>query len=190
MQIHWPTDDSTEVDGAWEMLARLQREGKIRWLGVSNFDVAQMQRAQTIARVTSLQPPYSLVHREAEAAILPYCVQENIGVIAYSPMYSGLLSGMMTRERIQSLPDSDWRKRDADFNEPNLSRNLQLVDRLREVGKKYGHSAGEVAIAWALHHPAVTGAIVGIRNNWQAEQAARAGDIQLGDDDLAFLEGR
>lgn len=189
MQIHWPTDDLADIDEAWGVLARLKKEGKIRWLGVSNFDVDQMQRAQAIAPITSLQPPYSLIRREVEAKILPFCLQENIGVIVYSPMYCGLLSGAMTRERIRNLPDSDWRKRDVDFTEPNLTKNFDLVERLREVGAKYDHSAGEVAIAWTLCHPAVTGAIVGVRSARQAEQVMRAGDFQLTREDLVFLEG-
>lgn len=188
MQIHWPTDEMEDIDEAWGTLARLQKEGKIRWLGVSNFDVEQMQPAQAIAPVTSLQPPYSLIRREVEAKILPYCIQEKIGVIVYSPMYCGLLTGAMTRERIQNLPDSDWRKRDVDFTEPNLSKNLDLVERLKEVGAKYGRSAGEVAIAWTLYHPAVTAAIVGVRNARQAEQVMCAGDLHLTRQDLAALE--
>ena len=189
MQIHWPTNDLADIDEAWGRLARLKEEGKIRWLGVSNFDVDQMQRAQAIAPITSLQPPYSLIRREVEAEILPFCLQENIGVIVYSPMYCGLLSGAMTRERIQNLPNSDWRKRDVDFTEPNLTKNFDLVKRLKEVGAKYDRSAGEVAIAWTLYHPAVTGAIVGVRSARQAEQVMRAGDFQLTREDLVFLEG-
>lgn len=187
MQIHWPTDDPADIDEAWGMLALLQKEGKINWIGVSNFDVDQMQRAQAIAPITSLQPPYSLIRREVEANILPYCVQEKIGVIGYSPMYSGLLTGAMTRERIQELPDSDWRKRDADFTEPNLSRNLLLVERLKEIGARSGRSAGEVAIAWTLCHPAVTAAIVGVRSAGQAEQVMGAGDIQLTGEEIAVF---
>jgi aryl-alcohol dehydrogenase-like predicted oxidoreductase len=190
MQIHWPTDDPADIDDAWGTLARLQKEGKIRWIGVSNFDVDQMRRAQAIAPVTSLQPPYSLVRREVEAGILPYCIEENIGVLAYSPMYSGLLTGAMTRERIRNLPDTDWRKRDVDFTEPNLSQNLALVERLREIGRKYDCSVGEVAIAWTLRHRAITAAIVGMRSAKQAEQVIRAGDIQLTEEDLAVLADR
>lgn len=179
-QIHWPPDpDSPLLEEGWSTLADLKREGKVRWIGVSNFSVEQLRRAQKIAPVTSLQPPYSLVHLEAEAEILPYCGQEGIGVIVYSPMASGLLSGAMTRDRIAKLPQDDWRKAHADFNEPNLSRNLALADRLRQIGERRGRSAGEVAIAWTLHHPAVTGAIVGARNAKQAEGVLRAGDLRL-----------
>jgi aryl-alcohol dehydrogenase-like predicted oxidoreductase len=188
MQIHWPTDDMTDIDEAWGTLSRIQSEGKIRWLGVSNFTVQEMQQAQAIAPVTSLQPPYSLVRREVEESILPYCLQENIGVIVYSPMYNGLLTGTMTRERIKNLPDNDWRKFDPEFNDPNLSKNFRIVDRLKGVGTKNGRSAGEVAIAWTLCHPAVKGAIVGVRNAKQAEGVMFATDFRLTDDDLAILE--
>ena len=187
LQIHWPTGDMADIDEAWGVLARLQEAGKVRWIGVSNFDVQQMQRAQAIAPVTSLQPPYSLIRREIEASILPYCLQEGIGVIAYSPMNCGLLTGTMTRDRIQGLPDNDWRKRDPEFLEPNISKNLVIVDRLKTVGARYWRSAGEVAIAWTLYHPAVTGAIVGVRSAKQAEGVMCAGDLELTRDELALL---
>src|SRR5258707_11139544 len=145
-------------------MANLKQEGKVRWIGVSNFNVEQLKRAQAIAPVTSLQPPYSLVHREIEDAILPYCLREEIGVIVYSPMASGLLTGAMTRERASKLPKDDWRKSHPDFTEPNLSRNLALVERMREIAKRENRHTGEVAIAWTLHQPAVTGAIAGARN--------------------------
>ena len=132
-QIHWPPDpDSPELEEGWQTMADLKREGKVRWIGVSNFDEQQLQRAAAIAPVTSLQPRYSLVHREVEGEILPYCERQGIGVIVYSPMASGLLTGAMTRERISNLPKDDWRKGHADFNEPNLSRNLALVERLKQ----------------------------------------------------------
>lgn len=184
-QIHWPPDpDSPLLEEGWSTLADLRREGKVRWVGVSNFNVQQLKRAQKIAPVTSLQPPYSLIHREVETEILPYCQREGIGVIVYSPMASGLLTGAMTRERIAQLPKDDWRKAHPDFNEPNLSRNLALVQRLQEVGKRHDRSPGEVAIAWALHNPAVTGAIVGARNSKQAEGVMRAGELRLSGEEL------
>lgn len=189
-QIHWPTDDMVEIDEAWEVLARLQKEGKIRWIGVSNFDVQQMQRAQAIAPVTSLQPPYSLIRREIEESVLPYCFKESIGVIVYSPMYCGLLTGAMTRDRIEGLPDNDWRKRDPEFIEPNITRNLSIVDRLKVISGRHQRSAGEVSIAWTLHHPAVTGAIVGVRSAKQAEGVMCAGDLLLSEEDLALLEAK
>lgn len=184
-QIHWPPDpDSPMLEEGWSTLADLKREGKVRWIGVSNFNVQQLRRAQEIAPVTSLQPPYSLVHREVESEILPYCEREGIGVIVYSPMASGLLTGAMTRERIVGLPNDDWRRSHPDFNEPNLSRNLALVDRLRDIGKRHGRSPGEVAIAWTLQNPAVTGAIVGARNAKQAEGVMQAGDLKLNGDEI------
>jgi aryl-alcohol dehydrogenase-like predicted oxidoreductase len=188
-QIHWPPDpDSAELEEGWSTLASLQRQGKVRWIGVSNFDVQQLRRAQAMARVTSLQPRYSLVHREAEDQVLPYCLQEGIGVIVYSPMASGLLTGAMTRERAAKLPKDDWRKNHPDFTEPNLSGNLALVKRLQEVGRRHNRSAGEVAIAWTLHNPAVTGAIVGARTALQALGVMRAGELQLTNEEVAEIE--
>ena len=187
-QIHWPPDtDSAELEEGWSTLADLKREGKVRYIGVSNFDVHQLKRAQAIAPVTSLQPPYSLIHRDVETDILPYCRKENIGVIVYSPMASGLLTGAMTRERIAKLPKDDWRRGHADFTEPNLARNLALVDTLKEIGRQHGRSAGEVAVAWTLQNPAVTGAIVGARNAKQAEGVMRAGDLYLDRDEVLGL---
>ncbi len=189
-QIHWPPDpDSPALEEGWTTLADLKNEGKVRWIGVSNFNVQQLLRAQAIAPVTSLQPPYSLLHREGEYEILPYSERDGVGVIVYSPMASGLLTGAMTRERIAQLPKDDWRKGHPDFTEPNLSRNLSLVDRLQEVARRHGRSAGEVAVAWTLHNPAVTGAIVGARNARQAEGVMRAGDLRLSEEDVHEIEG-
>jgi aryl-alcohol dehydrogenase-like predicted oxidoreductase len=188
-QIHWPPDpDSSDLEEAWSTMADLKRDGKVRWIGVSNFNVPQLKRAQAIAPVTSLQPPYSLVHREIEEKILPYCLRQDIGVIVYSPMASGLLTGAMTRERAASLPKDDWRKGHPDFSEPNLSRNLALVEILREIAKRHSRSIGEVAIAWTLHHPAVTGAIVGARNAKQAEGVMRAGELRLDKEEVDKIE--
>jgi aryl-alcohol dehydrogenase-like predicted oxidoreductase len=188
-QVHWPPDpDSAELEEGWSTLADLQRQGKVRWIGVSNFNVQQLRRAQAIAPVTSLQPRYSLVHREIEDQILPYCLQQGIGVIVYSPMASGLLTGAMTRERATKLPKDDWRKNHPDFNEPKLSRNLALVDRLQEIARRHNRSAGEVAIAWTLRHPAVTGAIVGARNARQAKGVMRAGELRLTDEEATEIE--
>jgi aryl-alcohol dehydrogenase-like predicted oxidoreductase len=188
-QIHWPPDpDSPALEEGWSTMAELKREGKVRWIGVSNFNVGQLKRAQTIAPVTSLQPPYSLVHREVDEEILPYCLREGIGVIVYSPMASGLLTGAMTRDRAAKLPKDDWRRSNPDFTEPNLTRNLALVDRLREIAKRHNRTVGEVAIAWTLQHPAVTGAIVGARNAKQAEGVMRAGDLRLNDKEVNEIE--
>jgi aryl-alcohol dehydrogenase-like predicted oxidoreductase len=188
-QIHWPPNpDSPALEEGWSTLAALQRQGKVRWIGVSNFNVGQIKRAQAIAPVTSLQPPYSLVHREVGAETLPFCRREGIGVIVYSPMASGLLTGAMTRERAAKLPKDDWRSGHPDFNEPKLSRNLALVDVLREIAKRHGRSPGEVAIAWTLRNPAVTGAIVGARNAKQAEGVMRAGELRLTEEDVNGIE--
>jgi aryl-alcohol dehydrogenase-like predicted oxidoreductase len=186
-QIHWPTEDLEEGLGA---MAQLKKEGKVRWIGVSNFDVDEMRRAQVVASITSLQPPYSLVRREVEQEILPYCEANGLGVIVYSPMASGLLTGAMTRERAATLPKSDWRSRDLEFNEPKLSKNLALVERLREVGERHGRPPGQVAIAWALRNPAVTGAIVGARNAKQVEGNIGAASLQLTDGEIAEIEGK
>ena len=189
-QIHWPPDpDSAALEEGWSTLADLKREGKVRWIGVSNFNVQQLQRAQAIAPVTSLQPRYSLVHREIDDEILPYCLREGIGVIVYSPMASGLLTGAMTRERAARLPKDDWRRGHPDFTEPNLSHNLALVEHMREIANRHNRSVGEVAIAWTLRHPAVTGAIVGARNAHQAEDVMRAGELHLTEDEVNEIDG-
>jgi aryl-alcohol dehydrogenase-like predicted oxidoreductase len=188
-QIHWPPDpDSAALEEGWSTLANLKHEGKVRWIGVSNFDVQQLQRAQAIAPVTSLQPRYSLVHREIENELLPCCLSEGIGVIVYSPMASGLLTGAMTRDRAARLPKDDWRRGHPDFTEPNLSHNLMLVERLHEIARRHNRSTGEVSIAWTLHHPAVTGAIVGARNVRQAEGVMRAGELRLTDEEANQIE--
>jgi aryl-alcohol dehydrogenase-like predicted oxidoreductase len=182
-QIHWPNPDP-EIEEGWETLAKFKQEGKVRYIGVSNFNVKQMQRAEAIAPVTSLQPPYSLVKRNVEQEILPYCQAHNIGVIVYSPMQSGLLTGAMTTERVAALPDNDWRKRSEEFQEPRLSRNLKLVDLLKQIGNSHGRSPGEVAIAWTLNHPAVTAAIVGGRSAKQVEGTIGAAEFRLSESDL------
>ena len=188
-QIHWPPNpDSELLEEAWWTLADLKRQGKVRWIGVSNFDVRQLKRARTIAPVTSLQPPYSLINRGVEEDILPFCLRENIGVIVYSPMASGLLTGSMTRERAAKLPKDDWRRTDPQFTEPKLSQNLELVDRLREIAQRHSRTPGEVAVAWTLRNPAVTGAIVGARNARQANGVMRAGDLRLSDKEVNEIE--
>jgi aryl-alcohol dehydrogenase-like predicted oxidoreductase len=186
-QIHWPNPDE-DIEEGWSTLASLQWEGKVRHIGVSNFSVAQMQRALAIASITSLQPRYSLVHREIEAQILPFCARQHIGVIAYSPMASGLLTGAMTRERIAGLPADDWRKRHADFQEPQLSRNLKLVRLLRTIGKRHGFTPAEAAIAWVLRQPAVTGAIVGARHPSQVRGVTGAAEFRLNPREVEEIE--
>jgi len=189
-QIHWPPEDNgPALEEGWSTLAKLKQEGKVRWIGVSNFTVEQMKRAQTIAPITSLQPPYSLVRRGVEAEILPFCKKEGIGVIVYAPMSSGLLTGAMTRERAATLPADDWRSRSPEFNEPKLTRNLALVDRLRGIGKRHNRTPGEVAIAWTLRDPTVTGAIVGARSAAQAAGVMVAADFRLSAAECAEIEG-
>ena len=186
-QLHWPNPDE-DIEEAWRTLAKLQKEGKLRYIGVSNFNVQQMRRAQKIAPIASLQPPYSLVHPEVEKDILPYCQEQNIGVIVYSPMTSGLLTGAMSAERVANMPEDDWRKRDPEFQEPRLSRNLQLANLLQEIGYPHGRSAGEVAIAWVLRNPAVTGAIVGGRKPQQIDEIIGVAEFRLADSELAQVE--
>lgn len=187
-QIHWTCDDMNETLEGWTMMAALQKEGKVRWIGVSNTSVKEMEKLQSVARITSLQPPYSLVRPDVERAQLPWCQHEGAGVIVYSPMASGLLSGTMTRERITTLSKSDWRTRNEEFQEPKLSKNLRLAERLQAVGARHGCSAGKVAITWTLRHPAVTAAIVGARNSKQVEQTVGAKDFELTQTDLREIE--
>lgn len=186
-QIHWPNPEG-EITEGWEAMAELQAEGKIRYLGVSNFNVSQMSEVLRIAPITSLQPPYSLLDREIEQDILPFCQAHHIGVIVYSPMASGLLTGAMTRERIASMPEDDWRKRHEWFTEPQLTRNLALAQKLKEIGARHGRSAGEVAVAWTLRHPAVTAAIVGARNAGQVDGIIGAGTFRLSEQEIAEIE--
>lgn len=186
-QIHWPEPDE-DVEEGWETLARLKEEGKVRWIGVSNFSVEQMKRAQAIAPITSLQPPYSMLRRDIEPAILPYAREQNIGVIAYSPMASGLLTGTMTKERIAAFPADDWRRNNKLYHEPQLTRNLQLVELLQQIGQQHGKSSAEVAIAWVLANPAVTGAIVGARKAGQVAGFIGAMDWQLPPEDKQRID--
>jgi aryl-alcohol dehydrogenase-like predicted oxidoreductase len=187
-QIHWPIPDAGIEEG-WSAFAELKRQGLVRHIGVSNFSVAQLRRAQQIAPVETLQPPYSLVAREAEAEILPFAEREGIGVIVYSPMGSGLLTGTMTRERIASLPEDDWRSRDPRFTEPRLSEHLRLVERMRAVAGRHGTSVGAVAVAWTLSNPAVDAGIVGFRRPGQVDGIIDAASLVLSQDDLATIEG-
>jgi aryl-alcohol dehydrogenase-like predicted oxidoreductase len=186
-QIHWPEPDE-DIEEAWDELAQLKREGKVRYLGVSNFSVAQMERVAPIAEITSLQPPYSLIRREIEAEILPYAQSGNIGVIVYSPMYAGLLTGAMTRERVASFEPEDWRTRMPGFKEPLLSRNLAVVEFLRGIANRHGRTPGEVAIAWTLRLPAVTGAIVGFRSARQLAGIIGALEFRLSEAEIAEIE--
>jgi len=186
-QIHWPEPDE-DIEEGWTELTRLQQAGKVRYIGVSNFSVSQMKRAQVIAPISSLQPPYSIVTREIENDILPYAAQNNIGVIVYSPMSAGLLTGAMTRERVANFTAEDWRRNLPNFKEPLLSRNLELVEQLREMGRRHGRTPGEVAIAWTLHNPAVTGAIVGFRSVKQVTGIIGAAEFRLPSEEMGEIE--
>jgi len=190
-QIHWP-DPPDQIEEGWETLARFKEQGKLRYIGVSNFNVEQMKRAQKIAPITSLQPPYSMLRPAIEAEILPFAQANHIGVINYSPMVSGLLTGKMTAERAAALPADDWRRRNVEFKEPRLSRNMKLVELLREIGDAHNVSPGVVAVAWTLHHPAITAAIVGGRSAQQVEGLAPALDFRLSEEEFtrihSFLE--
>ena len=188
-QIHWPRPDA-DVEEGWSTLVELRDEGLVRHIGVSNFSVEQLQRIAAIAPVESLQPLYSLIDRDAEAEVLPFCEREGVGVIVYSPMGSGMLTGAMTRERIETFPDDDWRKGSARFREPALSANLAAAERVRDVAERHGVAPGAVAIAWALRNPAVDAAIVGFRGPGQVEELLAGAALALSDEDAAELEGR
>jgi aryl-alcohol dehydrogenase-like predicted oxidoreductase len=183
-QIHWPVPDE-ELEEGWTTMAELQREGKVRWIGVSNFSVAQMERALKIAPITSLQPPYSAINRSAEPEILPFCLKHGIGVINYSPMHSGLLTGAMTKERVAQMPEDDFRRNAKNYQEPQLSRNLELAELFKTIGKRHGVEAGVAAIAWTLHNPAITAAIVGGRNAKQVEGVLPAVNFRLSEAEYA-----
>jgi aryl-alcohol dehydrogenase-like predicted oxidoreductase len=186
-QIHWPNPED-EIEEAWETLAKFQEEGKVRHIGVSNFNVDQMKRIQKIAPITSLQPPYSLLRRNIEEQLLPFCLEHNIGVINYSPMVSGLLTGKMTAERVRNMPEDDWRKRSPNFQSPKLERNLELAKLLTEIGKEHGVAAGVVAIAWTLRNPAITAAIVGARRPDQVDGIVPAATFRLSDAEASRIE--
>jgi len=195
-QVHWATfqggdQNAPDLEEGWRALVEMQREGKLRHLGVSNFNVAQLERISRIARPVSLQPSYALITRGVEVEILPWCLAHQVGVIVYSPMASGLLSGTMTRERVAALPADDWRKRfGPEFRDPNLTKHLELVETLRAIGARHGKSPGEVAIAWTLRHPAVTGAIVGARNAEQVDGFIDAAEWRLAEEEIAEIAAK
>jgi aryl-alcohol dehydrogenase-like predicted oxidoreductase len=186
-QIHWPQPDE-DIEEGWGEMAKLKQEGKVRWIGVSNFNAQQMERIAKIAPITSLQPPYSAISPEIETEVLPYCQGRDIGVIVYSPMKSGLLAGKMTRERVNAFPADDFRRKAPAFQEPNLTRNLALQDLMRQIGERHGRSAGEVAIAWVLRHPAVTAAIVGMRSAEQARGVLSGLEFLLSEEEIADID--
>jgi aryl-alcohol dehydrogenase-like predicted oxidoreductase len=184
-QIHWPTPDE-EIEEGWSTFAEAKEEGLVRHIGVCNFGIEQLRRAQAIAPVETLQSNYSLVARDVEREILPFCEREGIGVIAYSPMGSGLLTGSMSPERVETLPDDDWRKRDSRFRDP---QNYAVADRVAAVAERHRVAPGAVAVAWTLHNPAVDGAIVGFRRPGQVDPILSALQVELSDEDVAELAG-
>ena len=187
-QIHWPIPDE-DIEEGWAAFAELKEQGLVRHIGVSNFDVEQLRRIGQIAPVETLQPQYSLIERDVEREILPFAERNRFGVIVYSPMGSGLLTGAMTRERIAGLPDDDWRGHDERFREPQLSHNLELVERLRVVADRHDTVSGAVAIAWTLRNPAVDGAIVGFRSAEQVDPLIDAANLELSEEDITTIEG-
>jgi aryl-alcohol dehydrogenase-like predicted oxidoreductase len=186
-QIHWPKPEE-EIEEAWGVMADLQKEGKVRWIGVSNFSAEQMERVMKIAPITSNQPPYSMLNRAIEAKVLPFCAKNNIGVINYAPMHSGLLTGAMTKQRVVDFPKDDFRRNAKNYQEPLLSRNLAVADFLAKMGKKHGVSAGVVAIAWTLHHSAITAAIVGGRSAKQVDGVMPAATFRLSDEEFSEIQ--
>ncbi len=186
-QIHWPNPEQ-DIEEGWAALAELKEQGVVRHIGVSNFDIGQLRRIEGIAAVETLQPQYSLIERDAELELLPFAEDEGIGVIVYSPMGSGMLTGKMTRERIEGLPEDDWRKHDERFREPELSQNLQLVERLTAVAQRHDTTPGAVAIAWTLRNPAVDGAIVGFRRPDQVDDILAAAALELSPNEAAEIE--
>ncbi|GAB1422187.1 aldo/keto reductase [Anaerolineales bacterium] len=186
-QIHWPNPEP-QIEEGWETLAALKKEGKVRYIGLSNFDVPQMERMQNIAPITSLQPPYSAVKTGIEAEILPYCAAHNIGVIAYSPMQAGLLTGKMSADYIDSLHERDWRRRDPEFQAPRLAKNLKIADEMQKIAAELNVPTPVIPVAWVLRRPEVTGAIVGARRPDQVDGFIQAGDLELSDDHLQRLD--
>jgi len=186
-QIHWPEPDK-DIEEAWETMAGLIKKGKIRYAGVSNFSLQQLKRVQPIHPVSSLQPPYSMLERSIEKKVLEYCSRNDIGIIVYSPMQKGLLTGKFNRERVQNLPEDDHRRRDPRFQEPELSANLKLVEGLRSIAEKSGRTVGQLAIAWVLRRPEITAAIVGARRPSQIEETVASGDWEVSKEDISAIE--
>lgn len=186
-QMHWPDPDQ-DVEQAWEEMTKLYEEGKVRYLGVSNFNIGQIKRVQKIHPVASLQPPYSMLRREAEDELLDYCARNKIGVVAYSPMQRGLLTGKFSAERLADLPLDDHRRRSPDFQEPQFSATLELVEGLKKIAQRHGRTCAQLAISWVLRRPEVTAAIVGARRPAQILETAPASDWKLGKKDIEDIE--
>ncbi len=193
-QIHWPSwtpeDPDEDIEEGWQTLVDIKKQGKVRNIAVSNFNVKQLERISKIEKPVSLQPPYSAIRRDIEAEILPYCEKNNIGTIVYSPMQSGLLTGKMTRERIDAFPEDDWRSRNPQFQEPLLTRNLEIAELFSTIGERHDLTAGEIAIAWTLRLTSVTGAIVGARTPKQIDGIVGAGEFRLSDDEIAEIDSK
>jgi len=186
-QMHWPQPDE-DIEEGWEEMAKLAEEGKVRYIGVSNYDVEQMQRIRKIAPVASLQPPYSMLHREVEDEVLSYCTENKIGVVAYSPMQRGLLTGKFSRERLAALPLDDHRRKNPDFQEPQFTATLQFVDELRPIAERSGRTLAQLAISWVLRRPEVTAAIVGARRPEQIAETFDASNWDLSREDIDEIE--
>ncbi|MGB5318919.1 aldo/keto reductase [Eudoraea sp.] len=186
-QIHWPEPDE-EIEEGWETVAELIKEGKVRYGGVSNFNLGQLKRAQAIYPIASLQPPYSMLKREIEEEIMAYCNENNIGIIAYSPMQAGLLSGKFTKERAAKLPDSDWRSRNAFFKEPQISTIVEMVEKLKRTAQNKGITMAQLSLAWVLRRKEVTAAIVGARDPEQIKETVRAGEIILSGSEIQEIQ--
>ena len=186
-QMHWPKPEE-DIEEGWSVMADLQTQGKVRWIGVSNFEVGHMERVMKIAPITSNQPPYSMINRNIEDAILPFCERHGIGTINYAPMHSGLLTGRMTKARVANFPEDDFRKRAKNYQEPFLSRNLAWAEFLKAVGQRHGVPAGVIAIAWTLHNPGITAAIVGGRNAEQVAGVAPALDFRFSDEEYDEID--
>ena len=186
-QIHWP-DPEEYIEEAWATMADLVKEGKVRYIGVSNFNVSQMERISKIHPIASLQPPYSMFRRDIEKEILPYCKKNNIGVVVYSPMQKGLLTGKYNAETVAQLPPDDHRRNDPMFKEPQLSINIEFIEKIKGLAEKYGRTSAQLAIAWVLRRPEITSAIVGIRHPSQIEEIVPASDWNLSEEDIKLID--
>jgi aryl-alcohol dehydrogenase-like predicted oxidoreductase len=183
-QFHWPDETGTPVEESWAAMADLVKQGKVRCAGVSNFDVSLLERCERVRHVDSLQPPFSMINRAAAASEIPWCAAHSTGVICYSPMQSGLLTDSFSKDRVAKLADDDWRRRSAEFLEPQLSRNVALRDALRPIAKRYGASVSTIAVAWTLAWPGVTASIVGARRPNQIDGWIQAATIELTSQDM------
>jgi aryl-alcohol dehydrogenase-like predicted oxidoreductase len=186
-QMHWPEPDEQLEEGIGAM-AKLQKQGKLRYIGVSNFDVEQIQRAQKVAKIASLQPPYNMLRRDTEKELLPYCEKNNIGVVAYSPMQKGLLTGKFTAKKVAALPEGDHRKNDPEFLGKKFEATTELVEKLKPIAERNGITLAQLAIAWVLRRDEVTAAIVGARHPGQTKETAPAADIDLNEETIEQIE--